>query len=180
MIAENAAWSPAEYVEATNARLPMVKGAIFVFKTGIAKLNRLLWGSEDQPEMHESTDAVAAMLRAAPRRVDHLLDSAVCASAQAALMLVRSWYPGLDLSILTGLRAGSDEDVSTVWPAICHRAAAIRANINPLEYAPYLDAKGNPTEMATFSNLVYSTSSSSDASASLDGCKARYAVLSPD
>ena len=120
MIAEGAAWSPAKYVEAASARLPMVKGAIFVFKAGITKLNRLLWPSEDQPEMHESNEAVAAMLRVAPRRVDHLLDSAVRAGAQAALMLVRSWYLGLDLSVLTGMRAGLDEDVSAVWPAICH------------------------------------------------------------
>ena len=37
-----------------------------------------------------------------------------------------------------------------------------------MEYAPYLDAEGNPTEMATFSDLVYSTSSSSEADASPD------------
>ena len=143
----------------------MLKGALFVFKAGISKLNRLLWPSEGQPEMHESNEAVAAMLRAAPRRVDHLLDSAVRAGAQAALMLVRSWYPGLDLSVLTGMRVGSDEDVSSVWPDICHRAAVIKSNINPLEYAPYLDSDGNPLEMATFSDLIYSTSSSSDAGA---------------
>ena len=89
----------------------MVKGAIFTFKTGVSKLNRLLWGRKDEPEMHESTDAVAAMLRAAPRRVEHLLDSAVRAGAQAALMLVRSWYPGLDPSVLTGMHAGSDADI---------------------------------------------------------------------
>ena len=43
--------------------------------------------------MHDSTAAVAAMLRAAPRRVELLLDSAIRAGAQAALMLVRSWSP---------------------------------------------------------------------------------------
>ena len=37
-------------------------------------------------------------------------------AGDAALMLVRSWYPGLDLSVLTGMRVGSDEDVSSVWP----------------------------------------------------------------
>ena len=162
-IAEDAGWGPAEFVEAAKARLPMLKGALFVFKTGISKLNRMLWPSAGQPEMRESTEAIAAMLRAAPRRVEHLLDSAVRAGAQAALMLVRSWYPGLDLSVLTGMRVGSDEDVSSVWPDICHRAAMIKSNINPLEYAPYLDSDGNPLEMANFSDLIYSTSSSSDA-----------------
>ena len=173
VIAEGAAWSPAEYVEAASARLPMLKGALFVFKAGISKLNRLLWPSEGQPEMHESNEAVAAMLRAAPRRIEHLLDSAVRAGAQDALMLVRSWYPGLDLSVLTGMRVGSDEDVSSVWPDICHRAAVIRSNINPLEYAPYLDSDGNPLEMANFSDLIYSTSSSSEAGAGADDTGAK-------
>ena len=108
------------------------------------------------------------MLRAAPRRVDLLLDSAVRADAQAALMLVKSWYPGLDVGVLTGLRADSDADVSVAWPAICHRAAKIRSNINPLEYTPYLDDEGAPMPMATFSDLVH-RSSSSDANATPDG-----------
>jgi len=162
-IAEDARWGPADYLEAAKARLPTLKGALFVFKAGIGKLNRLLWPSSGQPEMRESTEAISAMLRAAPRRVDHLLDSAVRAGAQTALMLVRSWYPGLDLSVLTGMRVGSDEDVSSVWPDICHRAAEVKSHINPYEYTPYLDSDGNPLEMATYSDLVYSTSSSSDA-----------------
>ena len=172
-IAENAEWGPVDYVEATKARLPLLKGALFVFKTGISKLNRLLWNRQDEPEVRESSEAVAAMLRAAPRRVEHLLDSAVRAGAQTALMLVRSWYPGLDLSVLTGMRAGSDEDVSSVWPDICHRAAMIKTNINPLEYAPYLDSDGNPLEMATFSDLIYSTTSSSDAGAGAEDTGAK-------
>ena len=80
-------------------------------------------------------------------------------------MLVRSWYPGLDPSVLTKMRAGSDTDVDAAWPAICHRAAEIRRSINPLEYTPYLDAEGNPMEMPAFSDLVYSMSSSSEAGA---------------
>ena len=161
-IAENAEWGPVDYVEATKARMPLLKGAIFVFKSGISKLNRLIWNRQDEPEMRESTEAVAAMLRAAPRRVGHLLDSAVRAGAQAALMLVRSWYPGLDLDLLTAMRAGSGADLESVWPAICHRSAMIGANINPLEYTPYLDPEGQPMETPTYSTLIYSTTSSSD------------------
>ena len=37
-----------------------------------------------------------------------------------------------------------------------------------MEYAPYLDAEGNPMEMLTFSDLVYSTRSSSDGGADQD------------
>ena len=41
-IADGAAWTPAEYVVATAARMPLVKGAILAFKTGIMKLNKLI------------------------------------------------------------------------------------------------------------------------------------------
>ena len=74
------------------------------------------------------------MLRAAPHRVDALLDSAVRAGAQTALMMVKSWYPGLDLQALTGLRAGSEPDIAESWPAICHQAAEIRGMVKPDEY----------------------------------------------
>ena len=75
-------------------------------------------------------------------------------------MMVRSWYPGLDLQVLTGLSAGSEADVSAAWPAICHRASEICSMINPAEYTPCLDHEGVPLPVATFSELVYSRSSS--------------------
>ena len=37
-----APWSPDELVLATHARMPLVKGALCAFKTGVVKLNRLL------------------------------------------------------------------------------------------------------------------------------------------
>ena len=156
---ENAPWSPAEFVLATTARLPLIKGAILTFKTSIAKLNRRLWPADQQPGALFNTQDVVDMLRAAPRRVDALLDSAVRAGAQTTLMIVKSWYPGLDLQALTGLRAGSEADVSAAWPAICHRTSDIWSMVNPAEYTPHLDQDGVPLPAATFSDLIHSTSS---------------------
>ena len=99
---------------ATAARMPLVKGAILAFKTGVVKLNKLIWPAAEKPGTPDTTARVIDMLRAAPRRGDLLLDSIVRAGAQAALMLVKSWYPGLDVGVLTGFRAGSDTDVSVV------------------------------------------------------------------
>ena len=48
-ITDGAAWSPSEYVLATGARLPLVKGAICAFKTGVIKLNQLIWLVSEQP-----------------------------------------------------------------------------------------------------------------------------------
>ena len=93
-IAEGAAWSPAELVLATSARLPLVKGAICAFKTRVVKLNKLIWPAAEQPGAPDTTANVIDMMRPAPRWVDLLLDSAVRAGTQAALMLVKSWYPG--------------------------------------------------------------------------------------
>ena len=38
-VEDTATWSPHEFVLATSAWLPLVKGAIGAFKTGIVKLN---------------------------------------------------------------------------------------------------------------------------------------------
>ena len=75
----------AKYVSATIARLPLIKGAILTFKTSIAKLNRPLWPADQQPGVLFNTQDVIDMLRAAPRRVDALLDSVVRAGAKTAL-----------------------------------------------------------------------------------------------
>ena len=137
-----------------------MKGAICAFKTGIVKLNQLIWPAAELPGAPDTTTNVVDMLRVAPRRVDLLLNFAVRTGAQTALMMVKSWYPGLDLKILTGLRTSSDADVSAAWVDICHRAGEISSYVNPLEYTPYLDAEGAPVPAAAFSNLVHSSSNS--------------------
>ena len=45
VIDDVAPWSPDELILATRARLPLVKGAICAFKTGVVNLNQLLWTS---------------------------------------------------------------------------------------------------------------------------------------
>ena len=55
----------------------------------------------------------------------------------------------LDLNLLGAMRAGSDNDLQTVWVHISHRAAEIVSWINPREYVPYLDDNGAPIPKAT-------------------------------
>ena len=72
-----APWSPDELVLATRARLPLVKGALCTIKTGVVKLNHLLRPSAGTPAAPDTTADVVNMLKAAPRRIGALLDSAV-------------------------------------------------------------------------------------------------------
>ena len=92
-----APWSPDEIILATRARLPLIKGALCAFKTGVLKLNRLLWTANQVSDAPETTTQVTAMLIATPRCVRALLESAVRSGAQMALTAAVSWYPGLDL-----------------------------------------------------------------------------------
>ena len=44
-----AAWGPEDLVSALDARLPLVKGALCAFKTGVQKLNETLWPKRVPP-----------------------------------------------------------------------------------------------------------------------------------
>ena len=123
-----------------------MKGALCAFKTGLEKLNRLIWRSAEPPSAPQTTDEVAQNFIAAPRRVFELLESAVRAGVQATLMSVVSWYPNLELHLLGTLRAGSDADLNAAWPQICNRATVLVDAIDPLEYTPCLEAKRTPVQ----------------------------------
>ena len=77
IIDDVAPWSPDELVLATHARLPLVKGALCAFKTGVVKLNHMFWPSARTLAVPDTTADVVNMLKAAPRRIGALLDSAV-------------------------------------------------------------------------------------------------------
>lgn len=129
-----APWSPDEIILATRARLPLLKGAVCAFKTGVLKLNRLLWPANRVPDEPDATAQVTTMLTVAPRRIRALLDSAARAGAQMTLATVVSWYPGLDLSLLRAVRAGSDSDLSAALGDISRHAADIGSWVDPLVY----------------------------------------------
>ena len=81
IIDDVAPWSPDELVLATRARLPLVKGALCAFQTGVVKLKRLLWPSARTPAAPDTTADVVHMLKSTPRCIGALLDSAVRAGA---------------------------------------------------------------------------------------------------
>ena len=76
-VEETAPWSPHKCVLATRVRLPLVKGALCAFKTGVVKLNSLIWPISGLPGAPDTTANVVNMLWAAPRRINALLDSPV-------------------------------------------------------------------------------------------------------
>ena len=108
IIDDVAPWSPDELVLATHVRLPLVKGALCAFKTGMVKLNRLLWPSARTPAAPDTTTDIVNMLKAAPRCIGALLDSAVRAGAQTTLATLVSWCPTLDLNLLAGMHEMDD------------------------------------------------------------------------
>ena len=111
-------WSPREFIIATEARIPVILGSVFTFKLGVQKLAELLWGPAELKQAlgrlrhgegssagtHESDDEdseqgdaptathdqVVMLLKAAPRRVEALLDSAARTGAEMVLQTVRS------------------------------------------------------------------------------------------
>ena len=66
MVDEVAPWSSNEIILATLARIPLLKGALCSFQTGVEKLNRLLWPAAQLPTTPDTTTQVTAMLVAAP------------------------------------------------------------------------------------------------------------------
>ena len=92
-----------------------MKGALFTYKAGVQKLNNKLFRSRAEPIPAKTTEDVARNLKAAPRRLDAMLDSAFRSGVQASLAIVKSWHPTADLQLFRALWDGSDAEVGKVW-----------------------------------------------------------------
>src|SRR4051812_19446289 len=121
-------WSRREYILATEARIPVIKGTAMAFKLGILKIAELLWkpsklkmaiarmrngaGSsagtyepfnEEEEDLDKgegpnaTNEQVQILLKAIPRRIEALLDSAARTGVDTALQTVLTWYPKLKL-----------------------------------------------------------------------------------
>ena len=143
---------------ALNARIPLVKGALCAYKTGVQKLNRRLFRSRAQPVPNKTSEDITRNLKVAPRQLDLMLNSAFRSGAQASLAIVKSWYPTVDLDLFRALRDGSDAEVGAAWTEICHTAAELSDNVDLLEYTPRLDDAGRPIPAPELSGLQYTSS----------------------
>src|ERR1041385_8477623 len=87
-----------------------------------------------------------------------MLDSAFRSGVQAALSIAKSWYPGIDLQLMTALQEGLEESIGELWTQICHIAQELANGMDLLEVTPYVDSAGQPTGVASISDLLYTTS----------------------
>src|SRR4051794_32606277 len=86
-----------------------------------------------------------------------MLDSAVQSGVQAALSIVMSLYPDVDLDLLHALRAGLEASVGVIWSLICKIVEELVVAIDPLEHTHYLDDDVSPVPQASLSDLLYTT-----------------------
>src|SRR4051812_34719052 len=59
---------------------------------------------------------------------------------------------------MTALREGSEESIGKLWTQICHIAQDLANGMDLLEVTPYVDSASQPTGVASFSDLLYTTS----------------------
>ena len=164
-VAPDAGWNVEDFAVALDARIPHVKGALCTYKAGVQKLNEKLFRSRTKPIALQSNEDVARNLRAAPRQLDIMLESAFRSVVQASLAILTSWYPTIDLSLVGALREGSENDVGAVWTDICQIATELVNAVDFLEYTPYLDDAGHPLSPVELSHLQYTSSEDTDARA---------------
>src|SRR4051812_38342523 len=94
-----------------------------------------------------------------------MLDSVFRSGVQAALAIVKSWYPTVDLYLVRALRDLSESVVGEAWPHICKVAVELIGAMDLLEFTPYLDELGSPIPPQYLSDLLYSSSEDTQARA---------------
>src|SRR4051812_5942787 len=162
-VAPDAGWNVKDFAVALDARIPQVKGALCTYKAGVQKLNDMLFRSRTRPIVLQTNEDVARNLKAAPRQLAIMLDSAFRCGVQASLAIVKSWYPTVNLNLLRVMRDHSDAAVGAVWTEICQVAAELVNAVNLLEYTPYLDDEGRPISPVELSDLQYTSSEDTEA-----------------
>ena len=164
-VASGAGWNVEDFAVALDARIPHVKGALCAYKTGVQKLNDKLFRFRTTPIPNKTSEDIARNLKAAPRQLDTMLDSAFRSGVQASLAMVKSWYPTVDLNLVRTLRDNSDAEVGAVWKDICHLAAELADSLNLMEYTPRLDDAGRPISVPGLSNMQYTSTEDTDGQA---------------
>src|SRR3954471_17524009 len=111
--------------------------------------------------LNATTEQTRVLLKAIPRRIDVLLDSAGRTRAQTALQTVLSWHPQIKLPRLYTLREGAAEMLEKTYAEV-NRLAATMANwFSPYDYTPLLDDEGKPLAPTSIANLASSSLNSS-------------------
>jgi len=181
-------WNRHEYLIATKARIPVIKGIALSFKLGILKIGRLLWPPTEflaelqhagantstdtfEPEVlaaatssqgdapNATTDQTRALLKAIPGRINVLLDSAGRTGAQTALQTVLSWYPTVELSRLYAVREEATAMLQKAYADV-HRLACTMVDwFSVYQYTPYLDDDGRPLAASSMAALAADSSS---------------------
>ena len=114
-------------------------------------------GSDQGEAPNATNDQVLLLLKAAPRRVRALLDSAARAGAETALQATLSWYPKLNLDALSAMRKGAEAAIEAAYTRINHLAADMACWFDHTEFRPYLDDEGMPISPMSVADLASSS-----------------------
>src|SRR4051812_16080088 len=101
-----------------------------------------------------TTEQTRILLKAIPRRIDVLLNSAGRTGAETALQTVMSWYPQVRLPQLYSIRENATDLLEKTYTEVNRLASTMVNWFSPYEYTPYLDAGGNPLAAPTISGLT--------------------------
>src|SRR4051812_22621571 len=94
------------------------------------------------------------LLKAIPRRIDALLDSASRTVAQTALQTVLSWYPQVNLTRLQTVRDGAGDLLQRTYMEVNRLASTMAGWFSPYDYTPFLDDEGNPLSSSSMAFLA--------------------------
>src|SRR4051812_32259601 len=100
-----------------------------------------------------TTEQTRTLLKAIPRRIDVLLNSAGRTGAETALQTVLSWYPQVKLSQLYSLRDNASDLLEKTYTEVNRLASTMVNWFSPYDYTPYLDEGGNPLAAPSISGL---------------------------
>jgi len=107
-----------------------------------------------------TTEQTRILLKAIPRRIDVLLNSAGRTGAETALQTVLSWYPQVKLSQLYSLRDNAADLLEKTYTEVNRLASTMVNWFSPYDYTPYLDEGGNPLAATSISGLAEELSDS--------------------
>src|SRR3954468_11024289 len=149
-------------------------------KIGLQRMKHVVGSSAEsvEPEIIEeeesdkgeapnaTTEQTRLPLKAIPRRIDALLDSAGRTGAQTTLQTVLSWYPQVKLANIQTIRDGAADLFERTYAEVNRLASTMVNWFSPYDYTPYLDEEGNPLAPTSLSGLGDELSDSDSSHAS--------------
>src|SRR3954471_5008128 len=101
-----------------------------------------------------TTEQTRVLLKAIPRRIDVLLDSAGRTGAQTTLQTVLSWHPQVKLPQLYNIRENTTALLERTYAEVNRLASSMVNWFSVYTYTPFLDDEGNPLAATSMAGLA--------------------------